>query len=706
MKDSILQWTIFLFIIILLTANTNAQWSQTGPYGGWVNDLCISGGKIYAASKGGVLESNNGMDWTHSSWGLMDGDIRSVVVTNTKIFAGTWGHGLYTRDINGLIWQQSSLPNGLSVQCLAKIGENVFAGTYSQGVYLTTNNGATWNQVNNGLTASQIQCFAVSGNNIFCGVEGAGVFLSTNNGSNWTSVNTGLPSTSPMSLAINGNDLYVGLWAKGIYYSPNNGQGWIFYGNPVNYPSSFAFNGSDIYVCGSVNGIYRTTNNGTAWTKLSNGISSTSQIKKISFIGNNLVVGESTVSEDSKGLYYSANFGADWTLINWALPKFFVNAIGIAGSDISIASCAGMYRSTDNGVNWVKRTIHTSHEWADFTALSFRNSTTGFAGDINGYVYTSTNGGVDWWNPLPPNGAAVQIADGASVTSFAYISTYLFAATKPFKSGVAGGVYFSSDNGANWIRRSTGLPTLADTNTNVTSLTVLGTNLFASTGHGVYKSADNGVSWTQAGLMWRNVTSLAVKGTELFAGTSQGVFRSNDNGNNWSHSLQDKWITAIAVIDTNVFAGTLAQGVYWMFNPDSSWKNRGLSGTNITGFAANNGYLFAATNGNSVWKSQINLLTPVDDIKYNLPEEFHLSQNYPNPFNPSTNIQYVISSMQFVSLKVYDILGKEIAVLVNEEKSAGKYEVEFNATGLTTGIYFYRIQAGNFTETRKMIYLR
>jgi len=85
---------------------------------------------------------------------------------------------------------------------------------------------------------------------------------------------------------------------------------------------------------------------------------------------------------------------------------------------------------------------------------------------------------------------------------------------------------------------------------------------------------------------------------------------------------------------------------------------------------------------------------------------FFLSQNYPNPFNPATSIQYTVSSGQFVSLKVYDLLGNEIAILINEEKAAGNYEVDFIAANLPSGIYFYKLQAGNFVETKKMILLR
>ncbi|MFO7526547.1 MAG: C25 family cysteine peptidase [Ignavibacteriaceae bacterium] len=113
-------------------------------------------------------------------------------------------------------------------------------------------------------------------------------------------------------------------------------------------------------------------------------------------------------------------------------------------------------------------------------------------------------------------------------------------------------------------------------------------------------------------------------------------------------------------------------------------------------------------------------VTSVDNDILTVPDEFSLSQNYPNPFNPSTKIKYTVPSVETlhanrsatnatslrVTLKAYDVLGKEIATLVNEEKPAGIYEVEFNASGLSSGIYFYNIQAGSFNQVKKMILLR
>ena len=100
------------------------------------------------------------------------------------------------------------------------------------------------------------------------------------------------------------------------------------------------------------------------------------------------------------------------------------------------------------------------------------------------------------------------------------------------------------------------------------------------------------------------------------------------------------------------------------------------------------------------WDSASN----IDDDNYL--NVFSLNQNYPNPFNPRTSIQYKLVNTQFVSLKVYDVLGNEIATLVNEEKPAGVYKLNFNALNLTSGVYFYRLEAGAFNETKKMILLK
>lgn len=129
---------------------------------------------------------------------------------------------------------------------------------------------------------------------------------------------------------------------------------------------------------------------------------------------------------------------------------------------------------------------------------------------------------------------------------------------------------------------------------------------------------------------------------------------------------------------------------------------------------APNGDLFISSFSDDNIVKVSNLPVGVEDENNFVVDNFSLEQNYPNPFNPSTSIRYTISPViasttkqsQLVTLKVYDVLGNEVATLVNEEKSAGSYEVEFTSGQLSSGIYFYKLQSGSFVETKKMILLR
>ncbi|MBE0571884.1 MAG: T9SS type A sorting domain-containing protein [Ignavibacteriaceae bacterium] len=140
-------------------------------------------------------------------------------------------------------------------------------------------------------------------------------------------------------------------------------------------------------------------------------------------------------------------------------------------------------------------------------------------------------------------------------------------------------------------------------------------------------------------------------------------------------------------------------------------KNEGLTNLNIQALTLdNNGYVYTGTE-NGVWRRPLSeIVTSVDD-EPTQPTAFILEQNYPNPFNPSTVIRYQLPVSGDVTLKVYDILGNEVATLVNEYKTAGKYEVEFSiysdkGQNLSSGIYFYKLQTGEYTAVNKMVLLR
>jgi hypothetical protein len=97
------------------------------------------------------------------------------------------------------------------------------------------------------------------------------------------------------------------------------------------------------------------------------------------------------------------------------------------------------------------------------------------------------------------------------------------------------------------------------------------------------------------------------------------------------------------------------------------------------------------------------MITSVKEILGEIPRNFALQQNYPNPFNPSTTIEFSVPAASFVSLKVCDLLGREVSTIVNQMLTPGVYKETFDGTGLTSGVYFYRLRAGNFVETKKLI---
>ena len=137
--------------------------------------------------------------------------------------------------------------------------------------------------------------------------------------------------------------------------------------------------------------------------------------------------------------------------------------------------------------------------------------------------------------------------------------------------------------------------------------------------------------------------------------------------------------------------------------PDSLQNGK----TRVVGFGIVAGNNLADLQANtdiaqSIWDS---VIVSVDEQSEN-PISFILNQNYPNPFNPTTSIRYAVSNRQFVTIKVYDVLGTEVAALVNEEQPAGSYEVEWNASGLPSGVYFYQLKTNGYDETKKMILLR
>jgi hypothetical protein len=190
-----------------------------------------------------------------------------------------------------------------------------------------------------------------------------------------------------------------------------------------------------------------------------------------------------------------------------------------------------------------------------------------------------------------------------------------------------------------------------------------------------------------------------------------GVYRSTDNGTSWTNvtsNLQSPYIFAFAVVGTHLFAGSDGYGVSLTTNGGRVWTavNEGFpigyqSQAQVYSFAVLGHYLFWGNN-RGLWRRPLSeMITSVEERKELLPTEFALEQNYPNPFNPTTTIQYVLPHRSHVMLTVYNPLGQLVATLVNGEIDAGYHSVQFDGSNLASGVYFYRLQAGGYAETRR-----
>jgi photosystem II stability/assembly factor-like uncharacterized protein len=391
------------------------------------------------------------------------------------------------------------------------------------------------------------------------------------------------------------------------------------------------------------------------------------------------------------------NSDAQWELTSGAngstIRGFAVNDAGIFAGFTARYDSAGVILSTDFGVNWSN--VSTGLPAREIDGL-FAHSSDLFASENDAGIYISTDNGASW---------TVTGLTVAYIYYFASIGTNLFAGD--FNNGVL----LSTDNGATWNFVNSGL-----TNTSTRALYAKGSNLFAGTrGGGVFLSSDNGTSWTavNSGLTNHYIYALIHNGSNLFAGTyNSGVFLSTNNGTSWtaaSNGLPSNTVVAFAVSGGNLFAGVDGSGVYLTTNNGSDWTDvtTGLTSLTIRALKVSGSYLYVGGENSGVWRRPLSeMITGAEDEQNSLPESYALYQNYPNPFNPSTKIKYSVTQSSNVLLKVFNVLGNEIVTIVNEEKPAGTYEVQFNGTGLPSGIYFYKLQAGNFVETKKMILLK
>lgn len=358
--------------------------------------------------------------------------------------------------------------------------------------------------------------------------------------------------------------------------------------------------------------------------------------------GNNIIV-------VSYGIYYSTNNGTNWILSN--MHNF--NATGITSmvNKVFAGNSNGIFLSTNNGMNWTLTPQNT------YPMIFLASNDTFLIAGTNTGVFRSTNNGLNWNSTSLTYSVYALAASGSKVLA-SVLDNVMYTPL----------IYRTVNNGTSWSNNCNGLPLdLAKDFAFTSQYCFVG---FFGGSTGLYKSSDNGYQWIQANLNY-GISCLASTGNYIFAAANGGVYFSSNNGVNW---------TAV---------------------------NQGLSGAvGFNRLYLTSNYLFGSSSG-GVWRRTLSdLISVISNTSNNIPVEYSLSQNYPNPFNPVTRINFNLQKNGFVSLKVFDIVGREMQTLVNENKPAGSYSIDFNGSEFSSGVYFYRIEANGFSDVKRMILVK
>jgi photosystem II stability/assembly factor-like uncharacterized protein len=506
-----------------------------------------------------------------------------------------------------------------------------------------------------------------------------------------------------------------------------------------------------IYAASLDSGIYKSSDHGLTWNKVNNGLTYRAvQAIAISPSNWNVVyAGTNQLGGANSGIYVTTNAGASWTLKNTGITEVSlgIQSVSVDPSNSLIAyaavfdgltnSTVGLFKTTNGGDSWfassngidIKNILCVSV--SNFPNIILAGTSFDIPTQMGpSKIYKSTDGGANWVNTtgLPADPTAINPVRFINVAN---APNYFFAGL--FMNTTDGGAYFSTDGGSTWTKKWNGAP--ADVGTLLRSgLIVEGTNeiyvgLDRATGLniGVWKSSDAGNNWTSANgnamldtyAIRGLVFGMDLDGSTIFAGSSSasgnGVYEYtypipvelvSFSAEVFSNDVILNWITATETNNRGFDVEKQAD--------KKSWVKIGYVEGNGTTVDLHN-YSFADNDisaGNYSYRlKQIDFdgsFTYTDAVEVEIlnADSYVLQQNYPNPFNPETRISFGVPAGEHTTLKVTDILGNEVATLLNERIPAGSYEMNFDASALPSGIYFYTLQSGDFAITRKMVLLK
>ena len=576
------------------------------------------------------------------------------------------------------------------------LGTTIWFGAYSSvmgtqsRVFKSTDMGYNWTvssfSLVKGASAANFIAFTDSMNGVDVCLDGT-VAMTSDGGSTWTTTSVTDAAFRQVTSIPNLSNAYVTVGNKGIsYYSIDKGETWTSLATNVTV-DLFAIDASQNYFWAAGNGgtilkLDRAFLPNTApWIQQSSG--TTIKIRCIKAIDDNIV---------------------------WAC--------GPSGLVI---------KTIDGGDNWIQKTAPDAN-FNNFYVDALDSTTAWVTGasvfsGIDGRVWKTTDGGSTWVQQFSD---ATGFGDG--VKFFDADNGFFFGDPSPYPSKTWG-IYTTSDGGANWTKvPDTNYPEVDLANGEygcAGSIDVVGNTVWFGAYSGItgtqpriYKSTDMGYNWTVSS--FPQVKNASTAHFMSFADTANGVdvcldgtiALTSDGGSTWTTtSIADAAFRQITTIPgvSNGYVAIGNKGIsYFSTNGGTSWTSLTTDVTlDLWSLDASDNYFWAGGTSGVLIRADRSFLS-VTDIKEepSVINNFVLMQNYPNPFNPSTKIGYVLEERAHAKVKIFNCIGQEVATIVNEEQDAGYHQITFNASGLSSGVYFYRLETGDFTKTMKMILLK
>lgn len=675
--------------------------------------------------------------WSVQTFNPSYADCHFLPNSNTGWVVGEQGSIRKTTDLNNWISQNSGITNSYLMAVYFVDALTGWTGGEDGVVLRTTNGGTNWVQQVSGTTNRILDISFLNANTGIMGMQSGQLLRTTNGGTNWTLITIAGSSGNITSTIMKYDVLsYIALTDNKFFKSTDAGATWIQLTNTPS-PISEAHFVTDSYgFAGTFSGtVLKTNNGGINWTEQI--IPGAVSLNAIWFLDLNTGV---TIASDGK-VYNTMNGGSNRQYVE-TIPEGITKVTNVLNNALLACGSRGVIASGNTlGGSWSLK----NHGGADdITDIYFLNNQTGWAATEREELLYTTNAGSNW---SINTSVGLERMEGVCFTNNNI--GYVLGLTNDDAGGSIPTINKTTDGGSSWN-------TIYASGSNPMGLQFVNNN----DGFMLGKSGANSVvhRTTNAGLNWQTYSTsteiydcyFTTQSNGWMCGKSGAMMRSTDGGVTWGTQSTGVTDTLLSVYFRNASFGwacgtngriiaTTNGGVNWTTQTSGTTKKLTsieFGSTTIGAVCGVDGTRLATVNGGANWSSSAdnslaNLytvcftpgntafiagemgyisinsgLTAIEPNNNTIPSDFSLEQNYPNPFNPLTKINFSIASSSFVKLTVFDVTGKMVEQLVNETMNAGVYNIDFSAAGLSSGVYFYKLETGSYSAVKKMMLIK